>query len=280
MRTFFVLIIFLLGALTAFSRAEDCEVSLIPDKIIQGRAFLIHVNTDTEIVPQGTFRNIKVHFIKGTKNNYIAIASIDLESQTGQFSVVVHCESIIKEAFIKVIPGDFRTQRLTLPEHLVTLSPDNLARAEREKARLEALWSIETERLWQGNFIMPLKGKLLSPFGVKRLINGKKRSPHSGIDIRGKKGTKIQAPNAGRVVLIDDQFFGGRTVVINHGQAIYSTFHHLSQIDVSTGQEVKKGEIFGRVGSTGRATGPHLHWGMKVLGQRVDPISVVTLPLY
>ena len=120
-------------------------------------------------------------------------------------------------------------------------------------------------------FDRPVNGPLSSPFGLRRFFNGEERNPHSGLDFAANRGTPIKAPAAGKVILIGDYFFNGKTVFLDHGQGLISMFCHLSEIDVQLGDEIARGGHVGKVGATGRATGPHLHWNASLNDARVDP---------
>jgi len=120
-------------------------------------------------------------------------------------------------------------------------------------------------------FDKPVKGPLSSPFGLRRFFNGEERNPHSGLDFAVGAGTPIKAPAAGKVILIGNYFFNGNTVFVDHGQGLISMFCHMSKIDVKLGQSLPRGGIVGRVGATGRATGPHMHWNVSLNDARVDP---------
>ena len=124
---------------------------------------------------------------------------------------------------------------------------------------------------------MPVQGKIVSPFGCRTIINKLERSPHSGVDLKVAQGTSIKATNRGRVVLVADHFFGGLSVVIEHGGAIHSMYFHLSNASVRVGQMVEKGDTIGFTGSSGRATGPHLHFGIRLNGERVNPLGLIEL---
>jgi murein DD-endopeptidase MepM/ murein hydrolase activator NlpD len=117
---------------------------------------------------------------------------------------------------------------------------------------------------------MPLESEIIGPFGRRSVINGKPRSPHTGVDMRGKKGIPVKAINDGRVVFTGDHFFTGNSVIIDHGAGIFSMYFHLDKINVNNNAIIKRGEVLGTVGSTGRSTGPHLHWGVRVNNMRVD----------
>ncbi|MCA9479450.1 MAG: M23 family metallopeptidase, partial [Nitrospira sp.] len=136
-----------------------------------------------------------------------------------------------------------------------------------------------TDPLWNGPFLEPVNGKITGVFGSRRIINGQPRRPHSGEDIAAPKGTPVLAINSGTVSLAVDHFFSGKGVVLDHGLGVFSMYFHLSEINVQNGQPVQKGEAIGKVGASGRATGPHLHWGVRVNGSRVNPFALTTLPL-
>ncbi len=120
-------------------------------------------------------------------------------------------------------------------------------------------------------FDKPVQGPLSSPFGLRRFFNGEERNPHSGLDFAVGAGTPIKAPAAGKVILIGNYFFNGNTVFVDHGQGLISMFCHMSKVDVKLGQSLPRGGIVGRVGATGRATGPHMHWNVSLNDARVDP---------
>jgi murein DD-endopeptidase MepM/ murein hydrolase activator NlpD len=155
---------------------------------------------------------------------------------------------------------------------MVELSPEDLARVERENRETARLWTREGPR----RFALPLGGPL-DPlpqggrFGHRRIINGRPRSPHGGSDYSAEGGTPVLAAADGEVAMVADQFFGGNSVFVDHGDGLISMYMHLSRVDVAEGQAVRRGERVGAVGSTGRATGPHLHFGVRWHGARVDP---------
>jgi murein DD-endopeptidase MepM/ murein hydrolase activator NlpD len=167
----------------------------------------------------------------------------------------------------------YPVQRIQLPDdRMVHLSPEDLERVLREKERLAPLWALEGER----RFTLPLHPPLLplpagGRFGSRRIINGEPRSPHSGVDYPARRGEAVLAIARGVVRLSDDLFFGGNSVFIDHGDGLVSMYMHLSRVDVAAGQQVERGQRIGAVGSTGRATGPHLHFGIRWHGARVDP---------
>ncbi|MDH5767658.1 MAG: M23 family metallopeptidase [Nitrospirota bacterium] len=173
----------------------------------------------------------------------------------------------------------FPTQQLTLPREKVFLSRADLKRVESEDERLKTIFETISDRLWKGKFMLPLKNDISTKFGTKRIINKKKVSIHKGMDIKGKKGEEVKASNSGRVVLAEELFFGGNTVIIDHGHGIYTIYMHLSRFNIKPEDIVLKGDVIGFVGSTGRSSNSHLHFGVKVININVNPVSFAGLGL-
>ena len=182
---------------------------------------------------------------------------------------------------IQVRPRRAIVQRLTLPRHMVELDPETATRVSEEASRLNGLWKAVTpERLWQGTFLSPvISGAKPEGFGLRRIINNQSRSPHSGADYKAAPGAPVRASNAGRVVLAEEQFFAGNALVLDHGLGLYSIYFHLQEFTVKTGDVVQKRQEIGKVGATGRATGPHLHFGVRLNGARIDPAALLRLSL-
>jgi murein DD-endopeptidase MepM/ murein hydrolase activator NlpD len=219
-------------------------------------------------------------------DGYAALIGMDLDARPGRtpwrIGFVDGSGTPRKAAgAITVKSRNFPVQRLTLPRAMVDLSPANESRAEAEATRLRALYdTISSERLWRGRFTKPIASDVKSEaFGFRRIINGKPRSPHSGVDFAAPAGTPVVASNRGRVALVADHFFGGRVVALDHGEGLYTLYMHLERVDVSEGGLIERGAIIGAVGSTGRATGPHLHWAAQVRRARIDPGALLTLPV-
>ena len=173
----------------------------------------------------------------------------------------------------------FETQHLTLPPGQVDLDPATLARVEREQAELRtALGESAGTRLWRGGFRRPVAGgRATGGFGLRRVINHQPRSPHTGYDWAAPRGTPVLAANAGRVALVAEHFFAGRAVVLDHGLGLFTFYFHLDDSRVAPGDLVAAGQVIGTVGATGRATGPHLHFGVWLEGARVDPLTLLEL---
>jgi len=167
---------------------------------------------------------------------------------------------------------------LKVADEYVDLSPENTERALREQKELDIIHNtITAEKLWKEPFVVPIAGESGTNFGHRRVFNGQARAPHAGADLHAATGTPIHSTNRGRVVVAKDLFFTGNTVVVDHGLGIYTLSAHLSRIDVEVGAMVDRNQVLGLSGATGRVTGPHLHWGIKVQNARVDPYSLVNL---
>jgi len=176
---------------------------------------------------------------------------------------------------IEVTATRFPEQRLSLAPSMVTPSKENLARIQREQAMIrEALAVVSPRKFWYFPFVRPVSGEVSSAFGLRRILNGQPRSPHRGIDFRAALGDDIQCASRGEVLLTGDFYFNGKSVFVDHGQGVITMYFHLSRIDVAERQHVERGQRLGQAGSTGRATGPHLHFGMNILGQSVDPMPL------
>ena len=176
----------------------------------------------------------------------------------------------IKSVAVRV--KNYPEQRLTIKDkRKVEPNPDDLARIERERETTEAVKRRFSPPAPATDFVLPASGPLSSRFGLRRIFNGLPRNPHAGLDVAVGTGAPIKAPADGVVANTGDYFFNGNTVFIDHGQGLISAYMHLSRIDVRHGQRVKKGEILGAAGATGRVTGPHLHWAVILNNTPVDP---------
>jgi murein DD-endopeptidase MepM/ murein hydrolase activator NlpD len=216
-----------------------------------------------------------------------AVVGIDLETKPGPAAWLLAILEPGREARrlsgkLTVSRRDFQVQRLTLPTAMVDLDPETERRAVSEGERLRTLYrTITPERLWRGRWVRPVAGREPgSGFGSRRVINGQPRAPHTGIDFSAPRGTPVVAANSGRVALLGDYFFPGRLVALDHGLGLYTLYFHLDTVAVTDGERVERGQMIGTVGSTGRATGPHLHFGAQAGVARVDPAALLGLDVH
>ena len=173
--------------------------------------------------------------------------------------------------------GKFATEHLTVENQFVQPDPEQQKRAEADQKKMRAIYDTVTpEQLWNGKFRLPLKGVTTGGnFGRRRVLNGQPRSPHTGVDFPAMAGTPVYASQSGNVVLAEELYYSGNTVVIDHGYGIYTMYAHLSAIGAHAGETVEAGAEVGKVGATGRVTGPHLHWGVTIQHARVNGMNLV-----
>ena len=210
------------------------------------------------------------------------LLGIDLAVRPGPYTVRIDAAgagvpALAATRTLRVIPKGFATRQLRVAPEFVEPSPAALERIVRETERINQAIRTVSGRPWDGMALQPVDTIATSNFGSRSVFNGQRRAPHGGVDFTAGTGTPVKAPSAGRVVLADDLYFTGNTIIIDHGQGLYSLLAHLSQSRVETGADATPGQIVGLVGATGRVTGPHLHWGVRLNGARVDPLSLLSL---
>jgi murein DD-endopeptidase MepM/ murein hydrolase activator NlpD len=253
----------------------------------QGSLLLIEVKSAKPLAEvQGNWDGRSVPFWRdvASEAQRKALLGVDLEKAPGEYELKVTGqtaggEKITCSAQVTVRQGRFATEKLQVGKQFVEPSPEQIKRAEEEGQKLRDIFDrVTPERLWDGKFRMPLDGVTTGTnFGRRRILNGNPGSPHSGIDLPATTGTPVRATQRGRVVLAEELFFAGNTVVVDHGLGIYTLYGHLSEITVKVGDDLGAGAVLGKVGATGRVTGPHLHWGLKVESARVNPLELVRL---
>jgi hypothetical protein len=210
-----------------------------------------------------------------------SLLGVDLEKPPGRYEWKVSWTGSDSSAFtcsvfVSVRAGKFPTERLKVEKQFVQPDPQQQQRAEEDQKKMRAIYDTVTpERLWDGKFHLPLKGVTTGGnFGRRRILNGEARSPHAGVDFPAATGTPVLASQSGRVVLAEELYYSGNTVVLDHGYGIYTLYAHLSEIGVHPGDMVKTGMELGKVGATGRVTGPHLHWGLTIDHARVNAMQI------
>jgi len=201
-----------------------------------------------------------------------ALVGLPLSLQAGEHYIENRSANQVHKKFFKVKPKQYSTQHITIKDkRKVNPYASDMERILAEKARKQKARDHYSKVGVDINFLAPVSGIRTGSFGRRRVFNGQKRRPHSGMDFAAAKGTPVLAPSAGKVIELGDFFFSGNLVYLDHGQGLISLFAHLDEIDVELGEQVKKGQVVGKVGATGRATGPHLHWSLGLNGTWVDP---------
>lgn len=283
MTKFFIILFFLIATFFVFpvnAPAESLKVKISPRKINPGDAFLIKVTgVKTSFLPSVSFAKRNFHFSGCGENCYFAVGAVDIKTKPGIHTVKVKIGKKKRNLKLSVRKARFPKLKISLPDDKVLLAPDDLDRVRKENEKLELLFQRSSEKLWFGDFIVPLENDRSIGFGTKRIMNRKWLSVHKGMDIRGQEGEEVKASNNGKVVLAEELFFGGNTVILDHGQGIYTVYMHLSKFKANPEGIVSKGDIIGFVGSSGRSSGPHLHFGVKILDINVNPVSLMKLEL-
>ena len=221
----------------------------------------------------------------GDTDRILALIGLDLDLEPGLYplkAVVRYDSGQTGSTVIDITIKDkvFPEEKLWVEERFVSPPRKVQERIRWESELLSSIYSVSSDSwLGEGSFILPLEGRASNNFGKRRIFNNLPRSPHSGQDISSPSGTPVAASNSGRVVLAKDLYFSGNTVIIDHGLGVFTYYCHFSEILSERGDWVKRGSLIGRVGATGRVTGPHLHWSVRVAGSRVDPYALTHLDL-
>ncbi len=254
----------------------------------QGQVLVVTVKGEEQATEvKGTFLSRTIPFFRefrpGEPAGYIGLLGIDMQDDPGTYELAVEVkqrEQVKQLSFnVLVAKEKFAVEHLKVPKETVDLDEKSVARwkAEQEQVK-QALAENSRLKLWHSNFVKPVNGKRTGIFGSVRIMNGKPRNPHNGEDIGAPLGADVAATNDGIVRITVDHFFSGKGIFIDHGLGFYTMYFHLSEVLVKDGDLVTAGQIIGKVGATGRATGPHLHWGVKLNGARVNPYSLFDLP--
>jgi murein DD-endopeptidase MepM/ murein hydrolase activator NlpD len=281
--------------LAATARAADCgngvKLRLSAPDAAQGTLLLAQIRTEKPLSEvSGRWNDRDVPFWGESAKERVpsevytkqALLGVDLEKAAGKYEFMVtgklqDGELVNCRAMIAVKEGHFATENLTVKKQFVEPNPEQEARAAAETKRLREIYDrVTPERLWDGPFRAPLDGEFKgSNFGKRRVLNGRPGTPHGGVDFPAPTGTPVHAAQKGRVVLAEELFFSGNSVIVDHGLGIYTFYCHFSEIDTKVGDEVVAGTVLGKVGATGRVTGPHLHWGLTVERARVNALDVL-----
>ena len=269
-------------AIATPTAAQDLSIDLRSRGTQPGDAVVVTITTPTDVTALSvTAFATQWPVYKIDDTTWRALLGIDLDRKPGPYVVSVAASSaraLTARRPFTVEPKPFPRRVLKVSPDYVNPPPAQLARIERDSAFMRSIYAHSAnEPEWRAGFTRPVADPANSSFGTRSVFNGEPRSPHAGTDFLSPAGTPIHAPAAGRVVGARDLFFTGNTVVIDHGLGAYSMLAHLSHIDVREGQHIAQGDIVGLVGATGRVTGAHLHWALRVGTARVDPLSVLAL---
>jgi murein DD-endopeptidase MepM/ murein hydrolase activator NlpD len=264
-----VLVLITLFSFNMTSHADtDTKTALPIDSRIPGGIAVIPLEGNTENV---SFKGKKVWKLNDNNDKSWAVIGIPLNQKVGQVKYQVNNE----DCTFTIKDKAYREQHLTVKRKHSNPPADQIKRIQKEsrlsKTAFTTFSDINKNKPYQP-FLLPAKGPISSPFGLKRFFNEQARRPHSGIDIAAPKGSNIIAPADGKVILTGEFFFNGNSIFIDHGQGLITMYCHMDQLDIAMGDTVKAGDIIGKVGSTGRVTGPHLHWTVSLNNSRIEPL--------
>lgn len=273
----------LLGA-TVVGLLQVASVHLQPGVARPGDAVLVTVLGVTR-QPSGTLGPQTLDFLP-IADGFQALVALSVEASLGTRSLEVQLvpdggveTTIIGE--LEIVDPDWPKRELKVAKKFTSPSRAEQLRSARDTKAFNEAFDVELEPwLFSEDFRWPRPIEITAPFGDLRLMNGKKKSQHFGMDLDGSTGDPITAANAGEVVMVRDCFASGNTVLIHHGGRLFTAYFHLSKFEVKEGDRVKPGQLIGRVGKTGRVTGPHLHFGVKLDGRWVDPASLLSLKFF
>ncbi|MBI5522669.1 MAG: M23 family metallopeptidase [Desulfarculus sp.] len=205
----------------------------------------------------------------------VGAVGVDLDEPTGPALLEIRQgERVLLSRRLTIKARGYGTRQITVDGKFMELKPEDLARHQEETAKQKAVYASRLpSMLWSGPWQTPLDSAVVGVFGRRSLVNGQPRSPHGGVDLRGGVGTPVKAPAVGRVALVLDTYFSGLLVLIDHGLGVVSGYRHLSRAMVEQGRVVQPGQVIGLVGASGRVTGPHLHFDVRLAGARVDPLA-------
>jgi hypothetical protein len=272
--------------LTCFCLDKKVSFSITPKKVSQGQVAFIRLNTHG--LPTREARavfgeqNFPLWNCLDDKDAWCGLLAVPLDTPLGEkpvsLTATVGSQLFSETVPLKVAKGKFKINLLKVAPQLTRPSEEEQKQIEQDKKDLEAAYAAPTlESVWSEPFSLPTSGGVTSLFGNQRRYNGQVSSTHYGVDLRAGEKTPIHAINKGKVLLARQFFYAGNMVLLDHGMGVYSSYSHLSRLDVKPGQEVKRGDLLGMAGATGRVTGPHLHWGTRLNGHPVDPHRLVAV---
>jgi hypothetical protein len=252
----------------------------------QGRVFLVRVEDPSRIIA-----SIRARWADQTipclpdpgRKYWYGLGGVERRTKPGPYDLDVYIETTAgqrsaSKMSVIVESVEFPEDQLTVAPEMAEVPADKQEWTKEDGAAFRRTWASPSYgKLWDGPFIRPVEGRVTSPFGERRVFNNRVDSIHGGVDLAGPEGTPIRAAAAGRVVMVRECYIAGNTVIVDHGSGLFTYYCHISEFKVEEGQLIEQGDPVGLIGLTGRVTGPHLHWGCRVQGKRVDALSILDL---
>ena len=253
-------------------------------EILQGGLTEIRISGGALAEVEGRVGQTPVYFQQSGASSFTGLIGADIEAKPGLSKLLLLATTRSGTLYERKVPVHvkakaFRTESFSVPPSFDQVSPETAEEIGREQADFARAFAFSSpERFWEAPFVRPVPQEAsASSFGMRRIINGSPRAPHSGTDLSAPFGTEVVASNYGRIVLIGNYFFAGGSVVLDHGGGLFTMYFHLSEFRVEQGSLVKRGDIIGLSGASGRVTGPHLHWGARLSGARINPLELLKI---
>jgi murein DD-endopeptidase MepM/ murein hydrolase activator NlpD len=255
------------------------SVQATPEAVRQGHTTTIQVQIPGAKAVRGRLGNAPIALFEAGERGWVGLAGVPVLSAPGALPLRIEAElpdgrTLVHQGSLRVLDARYPTENINLPQEVRDRLERNREAIAAERQLVNAIWpQVTPERLWSGKFIMPSQGRISSDFGTKRSYNGGPvDSFHEGLDIANATGTPVVAPARGRVMLAEpDLLVRGGAVILDHGQGLHTGFWHMSAVLVQPGAIVEQGQIIGRIGAKGMATGPHLHWDVRIGATNVQP---------
>ncbi|MGM0532935.1 MAG: M23 family metallopeptidase [Campylobacterota bacterium] len=242
--------------------------------VYNGQVLVAKFGPNVQSVTRGD-ETVQLFSLPGSQKQ-AAILPVDYKTKKASLTLKVHTAKSTTQQRFAIRQKDYPKEQLQVAPKKVSPPKEAMERIKKEYRQAMNVYNTSTPKLYfDSRFTSPLRSKITSEFGSARVYNGSLEGFHGGTDFRAARGTKVSAANSGVVVIAKDRYYAGKSVVIDHGYGIYSTYYHLSDIAVQKGQKVQKGQLLGSSGKSGRVTGPHLHFGIKVGGKSVDPLDFI-----
>lgn len=267
----------LFGLALLFSATPSQALELPQQDTVPGGIAIIKLNENGDSAPKVSYNKKPVMVVK-YQQDWHALVGIPLAAKNGEHMITSKHAGTNHNYRFQVSDKQYETQHLTIKnKRKVNPNAEDMKRIGKERKKINAALAHWDDKFYATSLQLdlPVQGRLSSPYGLRRFFNEQPRKPHSGIDIAAAKGTPINAPASGKVILTGDFFFNGNSAFIDHGQGMITMYCHMDSIKVKDGQLIKRGEQIGTIGMTGRVTGPHLHWSISMNDARIDPNLIV-----
>lgn len=276
------LVFLLSGSATTLAAGTAGIVWPKPIEIFQGELSEVRVASAKIAALEGWYGKERVAFYPTGDGSFGAIVGADVDAKPGAAKLRLRARLLSgaearAEVPVNIKAKAFRQESFNVPPGFDQMTAETLEEIRREQREFTRVFATPAaERYWDAPFVRPVPHEAsASSFGSRRIINGKPRAPHSGTDLSSPAGTEVAAANHGKAVLVGNFFFAGGSVVLDHGGGLFTMYFHLSELRVGEGSMVRKGDVIGLSGATGRVTGAHLHWGARLANARIDPLELL-----